>query len=382
MTSQAKQSRWRSGRLVNAIARTGNKHARTWFLIAAASGTMLNPLNSSMISLALHRIQTEFQLSFTTVSWLISSFYLSSAVVQPVLGKIGDHFGRKKVFLLGLLIVAASSFGALLSTTFILLLVMRLFLSVGSSSIYPSALSMVREHIKDNQASALAAISVVTSAAAALGPTIGGALIDWGDWPAIFTVNFPIVFISICLGWFFLPADPRHEKEPFAAILSKLDLPGILLFAFGMSFFLWFLLSLDTAIHPLSGILGLVFFAGFLWRELHTDTPFIDIRLFRTNAALSLVFIQFIILNIFNYTLFFGLPSYFQDELHYSVTLSGLLMLFLSGFSVVISPITGKWIDRTGVIHPLLTGGFCMLIGAVLFTLFFSRGSIPASATA
>ncbi len=81
-------------------------------MTAVASGTMLNPLNSSMISLALHSIQHEFHLSFTTVSWLISSFYLASAVARPVTGKLGDMLGRKKLFLIGLLLVAVSAVGA------------------------------------------------------------------------------------------------------------------------------------------------------------------------------------------------------------------------------------------------------------------------------
>lgn len=114
-----------------------SKKSRAVFLTAVASGTMLNPLNSSMISLALHSIQHEFHLSFTTVSWLISSFYLASAVAQPVTGKLGDLIGRKRLFLFGLILVAVSAIGAPFAPTFMTLLVMRLFQSVGSSAIYP-----------------------------------------------------------------------------------------------------------------------------------------------------------------------------------------------------------------------------------------------------
>lgn len=105
-------------------------------MTTVASGTMLNPLNSSMISLALHSIQKEFQLSFTTVSWLISSFYLASAVAQPVTGKLGDLIGRKKMFLSGLILVAISAIGAPLAPAFMVLLVMRLFQSIGSGPRY------------------------------------------------------------------------------------------------------------------------------------------------------------------------------------------------------------------------------------------------------
>lgn len=130
-----------------------SKKSRAVFLTAVASGTMLNPLNSSMISLALHSIQHEFHLSFTTVSWLISSFYLASAVAQPVTGKLGDLIGRKRLFLFGLILVAVSAIGAPFAPTFMTLLVMRLFQSVGSSAIYPSGVGLIRNHIHERQAS-------------------------------------------------------------------------------------------------------------------------------------------------------------------------------------------------------------------------------------
>ncbi|MFL6558131.1 MAG: MFS transporter, partial [Bacillus sp. (in: firmicutes)] len=217
------------------------KKNRALFLTAVASGTMLNPLNSSMIALALHSIQKDFQLSFSTVSWLISSFYLASAVAQPVTGKIGDIFGRKKTFLTGLILVALSAFGAPLSSTFLMLLIMRLFQSIGSSAIYPSGMALIRDHIKDRQASALAVLSIFASAMVALGPTIGGFLIVWGNWPAIFWVNFPFIIISFLLGWFMFPKDVKQDKERMKGLLSNLDFLGIGYFAAGMVFFLWFL---------------------------------------------------------------------------------------------------------------------------------------------
>lgn len=186
-----------------------SKKSRAVFLTAVASGTMLNPLNSSMISLALHSIQHEFHLSFTTVSWLISSFYLASAVAQPVTGKLGDLIGRKRLFLFGLILVAVSAIGAPLAPTFMTLLVMRLFQSVGSSAIYPSGVGLIRNHIHERQASAMAVLSIFASAMTALGPTVGGFLIVWGGWPAIFIVNLPFIILSFLLGMYMFPKDQK-----------------------------------------------------------------------------------------------------------------------------------------------------------------------------
>jgi MFS family permease len=303
------------------------KSNRTLFLTAVATGTMLNPLNSSMISLALHSIQKDFHLSFTTVSWLISSFYLASAVAQPVTGKIGDLIGSKKTFLVGLILVAISAIGAPLSTSFFMLIMMRLIQSIGSSAIYPSGVTLIRNHIRDRQASALAVLAIFASAMTSLGPTAGGFLIVWGDWPAIFWINFPFLIISFILGWFLFPKDQKKEKSNLKEILSHIDLIGIALFSVGIVFLLWFLLSFKTNIHLISGAAGIVLLAIFIWWELKASEPFIDIRLFRSEPRLSWVYLQFICLNIFFYCLFFGLPSYFQDELQFSVKTSGLTKL-------------------------------------------------------
>ncbi|MGG1005914.1 MFS transporter [Bacillus velezensis] len=350
---------------------TISKKSRVLFLTAVASGTMLNPLNSSMISLALHSIQHEFHLSFTTVSWLISSFYLASAVAQPVTGKLGDMLGRKKLFLIGLLLVAVSAVGAPFAPTFMTLLIMRLFQSIGSSAIYPSGVGLIRSNIREKQASALAVLSIFASAMTALGPTLGGFLIVWGGWPAIFFVNLPFIILSFFLGMYMFPKDEKREIGGLKGVLRQLDTIGILLFAGAIILLLSFLLSFSTKPHYTEGVFGLLFVGLFIWRELKTEKPFIDVRLFKTHRKLSSVYIQFILLNIFFYCIFFGLPSYFQDEMHLSVQTSGLIMLFMSGMSILVSPLTGKWIDKKGLLQPIVAGTCLTAIGAVLLTFFF-----------
>lgn len=352
---------------------TISKKSRVLFLTAVASGTMLNPLNSSMISLALHSIQHEFHLSFTTVSWLISSFYLASAVAQPVTGKLGDMLGRKKLFLIGLLLVAVSAVGAPFAPTFMTLLIMRLFQSIGSSAIYTSGVGLIRSNIREKQASALAVLSIFASAMTALGPTLGGFLIVWGGWPAIFFVNLPFIILSFFLGMYMFPKDEKREIGRLKGVLRQLDTIGILLFAGAIILLLSFLLSFSTKPHYTEGVFGLLFVGLFIWRELKTEKPFIDVRLFKTHRKLSSVYIQFILLNIFFYCIFFGLPSYFQDEMHLSVQTSGLIMLFMSGMSILVSPLTGKWIDKKGLLQPIVAGTCLTAIGAVLLTFFFLR---------
>lgn len=350
------------------------KNNRKVFLTAIAFGTMLNPLNSSMISLALHQIQHEFGLSFTTVSWLISTFYLASAVTQPVSGRIGDHvMSRRTLFLFGLVLVAVSAICAPFAPTFAVLIVIRLLQAIGSSAIYPSGVGLIRDHVKERQASALAVLSIFASAMTALGPTLGGFLMTIGSWPAIFLVNLPFILISFFLGLSLFPKE-KKKKLRIGDTVRKLDLPGMFLFTVCIVLLLSFLLSLSDGIQYVQGILCLVSAGAFIWWEYQVDEPFIQIRMFRQEKRLSLVYVQFIILNIFFYCLFFGLPSYFQDELGWRVEMTGLFMLCMSGVSIMVSPLTGKWVDRGDERHPVLASAVLMLAGASAMTFFF----IPA----
>ena len=349
------------------------RKSRGLFLSSVATGAMLNPLNSSMIALAIPNIQKDFGLSYLTVSWLITSFYLVSAVTQPIAGKLGDLIGRRKMFLGGLLLVAISAMGAPLASTFAILMIMRLFQAVGSGAIYPAGIGIIRDHVHERQGAALGFISLMMSAMAALGPTIGGVLIAWGDWPAIFLVNIPVLLVCFLLGWFVLPKDETRKKLSLQELIGKMDLLGIVLFSVGVIGLLLFLLSLKTTVNYVAGTTGVISLLLFAWHELKTKIPFIDIRLFRSNQKLSLVFLQYIVLNFIYYSLFFGLPSYFQDALHLSVGYSGLLMLFVTGMGIIAAPLIGRWIDKSGVHIPILMGNMFIVIGALLLWIFFDH---------
>lgn len=347
---------------------------RTLFLIAIGSGTMLNPLNSSMISLALHSIQNDFHISFTTVSWIVSAFYLASAIAQPVSGKIGDLIGRKVLFLSGLMLVILSASIVPLVQSFFILIFIRVIQAIGTSTLYPSGVALIQNNIKERQSSALAVLTIFASTTAGLGPTLGGLLLDLGGWHAIFLLNIPVVLVSICLGYFLFPKEVKEKKsikETLKNVLSRLDIIGILLFSIAMIFILLFLLSMKESFNLEQLVFGIILMCLFIWHELRTKLPFIDIKLFVSNPKLSKVYLQFIILNFFNYILFFGLPSYFQDALHYSAKSTGLFMLFMSGIGIFISPLTGKWIDKSGTRFPLVTSSIFMFISAVLLSVVF-----------
>ncbi|MFD1673266.1 MFS transporter [Alicyclobacillus fodiniaquatilis] len=348
---------------------------RVWFLITIALGVLLNPLNSSMISVAMTRFQHVFQVDYTSASWVISSYYLASAIAQPIMGKLADLLGRKKLFLLGLVVVTAACLLAPFSPNFAWLIVFRLLQSLGSGAIFPAGMGIVRQYITERQSQALAFLAVFSSGAAAFGPSLGGIVMHISDWSGIFWINFPFIVASFVLALWMLPSDKlaRQGQQPAAgptdikAVMNQMDIPGILLFAVGIVSALIFLLSLIAQVRWWALPVAIVAFVLFGLREHRAKTPFLSFSLFKNNIPLSWVLIQFTVVNIIFYSVFFGMPSYLQEVRHDDTQQAGLLMLFIAGFSVITSPITGRWVAKSGSRPPLLLAGFCMTIGSALY---------------
>ncbi|QSO55324.1 MFS transporter [Alicyclobacillus curvatus] len=334
-----------------------------------------------MISVAVARLQHAFSLNFAQVSWLISTYYLASAIAQPVMGKVADSIGRKRVYLAGLILVVISSITAPFAPTFTWLIALRLIQSVGSGALFPAGMAIVRQWVTERQAQALAFLGVFSSGAAAFGPSIGGFLMHVGDWPAIFTINIPIIIVGVTMGIFLLPPDKfdnsaQLRSSGLKSLFRQIDILGIILFAAMIVLILVFLLSISQ--HPIwwAGILGVLLIAAFAWRELRSSRPFIDLRMFRENMSFTWVEIQFVTVNIIFYCIFFGIPDYLQEARHFDAQITGLLMLSVAGSSVIVSPLTGMWVDKAGSRPPLLLAGLCLTVGPLLFLTLDTHSSI------
>ncbi|MNU55104.1 Multidrug resistance protein stp [compost metagenome] len=351
-----------------------NAHSR-WLMISVCLGILLNPLNSSMVSVAIPDLQNVFKLDFTGVSWIIFSFYIASAIAQPVMGKASDLFGRRKIFLAGLIISFVASLFAPLSPYFGMLIVLRIVQSIGTSMMVAVGLAIIRIHITEKQATALSVLSIFLSGAAAIGPFVGGVLIHWWGWPAIFLVNIPFVVASFLLAWRTIP---KEEQSAFLAARGMsfrkwfvlIDVSGILLFTVGLVALLVGLLSAKSSGQISSGnaialLIGLAGLGAFVRHELKTKSPFIPLRTFARHPAMTSVNVQYILVNLLYYSLFFGFPSYLQTVRHVSEFHTGILMLTLGLCSLVVSPLAGRWIDKSGPRPALLVSAILMTLGSV-----------------
>lgn len=346
-------------------------------IVALGLGTLLNPLNSSMIAVALVRLQQEFEVGVATSSWLVSMFYVAGAVGQPLMGRLVDQFGARRVFLGGLAIVFVTSALTPFCPGFWWLVGLRIAQAVGTSTAFPAALVLIRGSITEgtNPAAGLGAISVTNSASAALGPVIGGVLVTVGGWQAVFLVNVPITVVGLVAAWRVLPrVAPSGHRTPLRETLRKLDLFGVATFTVTMTMLLLFVLSFSDDPRWWCLPVFAVAFAAFVVREWTAAQPFIDLRGLVGNRALSAVLGQQGTINLAFYCVFFGMPMWLEGVRGLEPGLVGLLMLPITAVSTLATPLCARLIGRRGPRLALVIGG-AVLVGSSLLLQLMDDGT-------
>ncbi|MGG1663483.1 MFS transporter [Brevibacillus sp. NRS-1366] len=343
----------------------------TWVV---ALGVLLNPLNSSMIAVALLEIGSDFGIGITTVTWLISSFYLAATVGQPLMGKIADLFGPRRVFCIGMTLVIASSLLSIWAPSFGWLLVLRVLQAFGTTSAFPAGLSIIRSisgtvdgDDGKSSASALGLLSITANVMAAFGPTLGGLLVTNAGWQSIFWINIPIALVVLILAFRWIPADRKNPSSAErGSVFHLLDLPGIILFSAMFTSLIFFLFSLGKGTQWWLLIVVLIAAAFLILRELRTDKPFLDIRMLTSNIRLASVFVQYAGMNFVFYSLFFGLPMWLGQVRGYEAQTAGLLMLPFAGIGVLTTPLAVRMIRSSSYRQPIIIGGIVLVIGTLL----------------
>jgi MFS family permease len=350
-------------------------------LAAILLGTVLNPINSSMIAVALVSIRDDFDVSIVALSWLISSFYLVAAVFQSVLGRLVDQLGPRRLQCLGFgLIVVAGVLGPL-APSFGWLIAARLLLAIGTSAGFPAGLALLR-NASGGQPPApgtLAAITIAGSTSAGLGPVIGGGLVALAGWEAIFLVNVVVGVVALPLSLRWLPRDPQHAGGVDLAVVRRIvDLPGIAAFTVMLASVLALTLSLVG--DPLWWLAPVALLgAGALFvSDRRREDPFLDVQMLAANRPLLGVCVQYMLVNFVAFGVFFGVPLWLEAARGYSSGVTGLLVAPLAGVAVFATPVAARIVARSGVRPALLAGACAMVAGTLLLQTFSGETAIWA----
>ncbi|MGP4029363.1 MFS transporter [Actinomadura sp. 3N407] len=187
-----------------------------------AMGSVLNPVNSSMLAVALIPIGRAFGVPPSQAAWLVSGLYLATAVGQPVIGRLVDAFGPRRLYLVGTALVCLAGLLGAFAPSLWVLVVSRALLGLGTSAAYPASMSVLRTEADrtgmKSPAGILVTLSISSQVVSVAGPPLGGLLIGAGGWQLIFLVNVPFSLACLLLGAIYLP---RRAVPPPTSISTS-----------------------------------------------------------------------------------------------------------------------------------------------------------------
>jgi MFS family permease len=297
-----------------------NGNAERAVVATVALGAMLAPLNSTMIAVALPRIIDDFGSSVRAAGWLVTSYLIALAVVQPFAGRLGDAFGRRTLMLAGLIGFGLASVGAAAAPDLPVLVCFRIAQAVSGAVVFPNGVALLQAVLPSaRRGRGFGTVGSALAGSAALGPLVGGALIAGGGWRLVFSANLPIVAAALALTWRYVPAARGSSGG------------------------------------------GAPFLGAGLWR-----TP----RFAAASAGVAFSNLSF-------YSLLITTPVLLARRHGWSSGEIGLALAALSAPSAVLAPVGGRLSDHLGRRAPALAGNG--LIAAATLPLFLDPGLAPAA---
>jgi EmrB/QacA subfamily drug resistance transporter len=336
-----------------------------------AQGMIL--LDVTIVNIALPSIQRELHASAGELEWVISGYALSLAALIPLSGSLGDRFGRKRFFAVGMVVFALGSVACALSASAVELIAARAFQGVGGAMMSALALSILSEtYTGKARASAIGIWATVAGLGFGLGPVVGGLLLGVFGWSSIFWVNVPFALVGIGLTVTVVPESRNPDTRP-------VDVPGVVTSAGGLMALVFGLIesgSNSWTSTPVAASLaaGLVLLASFVWWEHRAPAPMIPaavvkLRSFTTSCGVYL-------LSYASLTgVYFYLTLLYQDVDGWSALRTGLSWLFMNVPFLVMAQFAGRLSRRLPA--GAIAGGGCLVTAAGIFTFTTLSPSSP-----
>jgi MFS family permease len=339
-------------------------------------GSALNPVNSSLIATALLPIAHGLGVPVGQTAALVSALYLATAIAQPTAGKAAEVFGPRRVFLSGIVLVGVGGLLGGFAQDLITLLVSRVLIGLGTSCAYPTAMLLIRRRARQAgmdrpPGGVLGGLTIAGVATASLGLPVGGVLVGTLGWRSVFFVNVPVAAVALIatLAWV-SPDGPLHRPLRFRDLAARLDLTGIAVFALAMTALLLFLFGLPRAQWYLL-VISVVLWLALAWWELRASVPFLDIRMLRSNKALTRTYLRFGVAMLCLYVVLYGITQWIEAVRGLTETETGLIMLPMTLISgLVVSPVSRRNLVR----GPVIAAAVACLIGSA--GVLFLSGSI------
>jgi EmrB/QacA subfamily drug resistance transporter len=324
-------------------------------LFSVAIGVMMVALDGTIVAIANPAIQADLGASLADVQWITNGYLLALAVSLITAGKLGDRFGHRQTFLIGIAGFALTSGLIGLSSGVTMVIVFRVLQGLFGALLQPAALGLLRATFPAEKLNmAIGIWGMVIGASTAAGPIIGGLLVEHVSWQSVFFINVPVGVVALALGLFILK-DVRADNAP-----RSFDIPGIALLSGAMFSLIWGLIKAPAWGWGDAGTLGflggsVLLFVGFAFWETKAREPLIPLQMFRSVPLSAGTVLMVLMAFAFMGGLFF-VTFYLQNVHGMTPVDSGLHILPLTAMMIVGSPLAGFAITKLGPRIPLVAG--------------------------
>jgi EmrB/QacA subfamily drug resistance transporter len=345
-----------------------------WVLVGSCAGLFVLMLDSTVVVLALPAIRIDLDTDLEGLQWIQNAYLLALTAAVITAGRLGDIRGRRLVFVIGMVAFAVGSVLSGSADSEGILIAGRVVQGIGGAALLSLSLALTAHAFPaEQQARALGIWAAVSAIALAVGPLIGGLLIEAASWRWIFFINVPIAAAGIAI----LLARGEESRDPDAP--RRVDLAGVVVLAVGLTAVVFGLVEADEwgwgsarTLALLGG--GGAVLCGFWLLEHRRDEPLVDFSLFRNRPYLGASAAAFALVGSYWAVMFFQ-PQYLQDELGYSAAAAGAMVLPITAPMVAFSPFSGRLIDRLGPRLTMTAGMLFGIAGLVLQALAEESGS-------
>jgi len=346
-------------------ARLLTEDNKKWWTLAAVSfGLFMIMLDNTVVNVALPSIQRDLGVGLSELEWIVSGYALTFAALMLIGGKLADAYGRRLVFVIGIVVFTVASLLCGLATSGDMLIASRVLQGAGAAMMNPATLSIIAATFPPRQrGTAIGIWAGVSALALAIGPLVGGLLTEHASWNWIFFVNVPFGILGVFASFLLIEEshDPTHER---------LDMPGLATSALGLFALTYGLIEANTYGWGSARIVGAfvvaaVALAAFVVLERRQRAPMLDLTLFRNRTYVG-ANLAILLVSLAMFGVFFFVSLFMQNILGYSAVEAGAAFLPMTILIIIVAPIAGRLSDRLGS-RGLITAGMLLLACQLLY---------------
>ncbi len=345
-----------------------------WVLLATVLGSAIASIDATVVGIALPAIGRDFHVGMDSLQWVVTAYTLTLAGLLLLAGSLGDKYGRKRIFLAGVIWFALASLLCAAAPTSGVLIAARALQGIGAALLTPGSLAILEATFRpDDRGKAIGAWSGFSGVGTAIGPFLGGWLVQAVSWRLIFVINLPLAAIVVAVALRHVP----ETRDPEAT--GPIDVTGGILVTLGLIGLTYGLIQAPAAGMSSGPVLaaligGIVLLGAFVWWERHTPSPMLELSLFSSTQFTATNVVTFVVYGAIGGALFL-LPIELQQVSGYTALEAGISLLPVTAITLALSSRSGALAARIGPRLQMSVGPVLVGAGIALFALIGPAGN-------